>query len=205
MASPLSPFRELTWWRDLKGYRVWDGGRRIVASGVKEENYKPFQRHQNLFGEFASIPKTAEGLLDFMTKFGPLTREGLDAQGEDVAAGVAAAQSMEQLLQAVERPGPAQLFGERRSIHLTLQIADTGSGRLVASLVPDTLLDAIWLQLAEALSGDAQIRRCLRCGAWFAAGANFGRRRETKFCSDEHRILYNSLKRSSGKTLGRVP
>ncbi|HET8920663.1 MAG TPA: hypothetical protein VFN27_13400, partial [Xanthobacteraceae bacterium] len=66
------------------------------------------------------------------------------------------------------------------------------------------LLDAIWLQLAEALSGDAQIRRCLQCGAWFAAGANFGRRRETKFCSDEHRILYNSLKRTSGKTLGRV-
>ena len=204
MASPGFDFRGFTWRRDLKGYRLWEAGRRIVASGVKQETYKPFERHENLFGEFASIAKTAEGLLDFVTKFGPLTLEGLDEQGEDVAAGVAAAQSMAQLLQTAERPGPAHLFGERRSIHLTLQIADTGSGRLLPSVVPDTLLDAIWLQLAEALSGDAQIRRCLQCGAWFAAGANFGRRRETKFCSDEHRILYNSLKRTSGKTLGRV-
>ncbi len=196
MASPIPNFREFIWTRDLKGYRLWDSGKRVVASGVKQESYKPFERHENLFGQFASIPKTPEGVLDFVTKFGPLTRDGLKARGEDVAAVLEAAKSMAGLLQATEgRQSPSQLSSRRRSIHLTLQSANPASGHLL-TIVPDTLLDGMWLQLAVALSGDAQLLRCIQCGAWFAAGASFGRRRETKFCSDEHRILYNSLKRS---------
>jgi hypothetical protein len=196
MASPIPNFREFIWKRDLKGYRLWDSERRVVASGVKQETYKPFERHENLFGQFAIIPKTPEGVLDFITKFGPLTREGLEDRGEDVAAVLEGAESMAGLLQTAEgRQSTSQLSSQRKSIYLTMEFANPSSGRLL-TIVPDTLLDGMWLQLAEALSGDAQLLRCIQCGVWFAAGASFGRRRETKFCSDEHRILYNSLKRS---------
>jgi hypothetical protein len=204
MKASIASFREFTWRRHPRGYRLWDSDTRIVASMPKEETYKPFERNENLFGEFASIQKTPEALLDFITKYGPLTLEGQQEPGEDVAAALEAASAMAGVLQAVARPSLTQLPPQRRSVRLTLQITAAGGGRPVTTAVPDTLLDAIWLQLAEALSGDAQIRRCLQCNAWFAAGGNFGRRRETKFCSDEHRILYNSLKRSSGKTPGHV-
>jgi hypothetical protein len=32
---------------------------------------------------------------------------------------------------------------------------------------PATLLDALWLQLGQALSGGDQIRQCKQCGDWF--------------------------------------
>jgi hypothetical protein len=58
-----------------------------------------------------------------------------------------------------------------------------------------TLLDAIWLQLADALSVNAEIHRCLQCEMWFPAGRGFGRRQDAKFCSAEHQILFNNQKR----------
>jgi hypothetical protein len=60
---------------------------------------------------------------------------------------------------------------------------------------PGFLLDGLWLQLGQALSSGASIRKCLQCGSWFPAGHGSGRREDAKFCSDEHRILFNSLKR----------
>ena len=58
------------------------------------------------------------------------------------------------------------------------------------------LLDALWLQLGQALTVSAKIRQCEHCGNWFEAGRGTGRRLDAKFCSDEHRIAFNSLKRS---------
>jgi len=190
-------FREFTWSRD-SGYRLWDSAGRVVGSGAHRKSYKPLERNDNLFGQFASIPQTPEGVLDFITKFGPLTLDGLQESGDDVAAALEGARSMAGLLRAVgEGQSPTQLPSQHRSMRLTLRVGyPATSGTL--TVLPETLLDAIWLQLAEALSSGAQIRRCEHCKAWFAAGAGFGRRREAKFCSDEHRILYNSLKRTAG-------
>jgi hypothetical protein len=199
MARPVPhSFREFTWSRDPNGYQLWDSERRIVASGGALETYKPLEHNENLFGEFASISPIPRGVLNFITEFGPLTVDGLRGSGEDVAAALEEARSMAELLRAVgEGQSPAQLPSQCRPIRLSLKIGDPESGSMV-TMVPETLLDAIWLQAAEALSGGAQIRRCLQCNAWFAAGPGFGRRRETKFCSDAHRILYNSLKRTTG-------
>lgn len=82
-------------------------------------------------------------------------------------------------------------------------------GKLSASLAPDpttgawklrleppSLLDAIWLQLGQAITSDADLRLCALCGNPFEAGGKSGRRADAKFCSDECRINYNSLKRS---------
>jgi len=66
-------------------------------------------------------------------------------------------------------------------------------------LRPATLLDALWLQLGQALTSDVQFRQCERCGILFEAGRGTGRRLDAKFCSDEHRIAFNSLKRSREK------
>jgi hypothetical protein len=197
MASPIRSFREFTWRRDPNGYRLWNSQSRIVGSGGELESYKPLERNENLFGQFASI-ENARGVLDFVTKFGPLTFEGLGEAGQDVAAALKGARSMAGLLRAAgESETPTQLPLHRRSVLLTLQIS---GGK--ATMLPRTLLDAIWLQLAEVLSSGAQIRRCKQCKAWFAAGAGLGRSGKSTFCSDEHRILHNSLKRTRRLTEG---
>jgi hypothetical protein len=64
---------------------------------------------------------------------------------------------------------------------------------------PATLLDALWLQLGQALTADVQFRKCEHCTEFFVAGRGTGRRLDAKFCSDEHRIAFNSFKRSKEK------
>jgi hypothetical protein len=72
---------------------------------------------------------------------------------------------------------------------------DRASGTAVISLSPTTLLDALWLQLAQALSGGTQFRRCEKCNIPFSVGGK-GRRLVARFCSDKCRIDFNSLQRS---------
>jgi hypothetical protein len=199
MASTISPAaREFTWSRDPDGYRLLETSERVVRSGKRLETYKPLELHENLFGEFASIRQTADGVLNFVKKFGPLTLEGThSAEGEEVAAVIEAAQTISRLLLAKERKQiPSDLLSSRpRAVRLKVHLVDPASHRHPFTLVPETLLDAIWLQLADALSVNAEIHQCLQCEMWFPAGRGFGRRQDAKFCSAEHRILFNNQKR----------
>jgi hypothetical protein len=60
----------------------------------------------------------------------------------------------------------------------------------------NTLMDGLWLQLAGNISGGAAFRSCARCGELFETGPRTGRRADSKFCSDAHRIEFNSRKRT---------
>jgi hypothetical protein len=68
----------------------------------------------------------------------------------------------------------------------------------------NTLMDGLWLQLAANISGGAAFRLCARCGKLFETGLRTGRRADSKFCSDAHRIEFNSRKRSK-KPIPAVP
>jgi hypothetical protein len=183
------------WPRDVNGYRLWSSRTRVVASGAQTETCKPLERNNNLFGQFASIPQTPEGLLEFIAKFGALTEEGLNSEGENVGAALESARTMAAHLRAAET-GTFSPPHPPRIIQLTLEPGGQGDDHAL-KVMPKALLDAIWLQLVEALAGDSQIRRCLQCDCWFAAGGRSGRRRDARFCSDEHRILFNSRKRQN--------
>jgi hypothetical protein len=60
----------------------------------------------------------------------------------------------------------------------------------------DSLMNGLWLQLAGDVSGGAAFRSCARCGVVFETGPGTDRRADSKFCSDAHRIEFNSRKRS---------
>jgi hypothetical protein len=73
-------------------------------------------------------------------------------------------------------------------------VSDNGKMRLKIS--PACLLDAIWLQLVQEQSaGAANLRECDYCHKLFMAGVGTDRRADAKFCSDKHRIEFNSLER----------
>ena len=63
-------------------------------------------------------------------------------------------------------------------------------------ITAETLIAALWWQLARKLSGDSKIRECRHCGEWFEAGRGSARRADSDFCSEEHKIRFFSLKRS---------
>jgi hypothetical protein len=67
-------------------------------------------------------------------------------------------------------------------------------------LTANSLMDGLWLQLAQKVSGEAKFRTCElpSCRQIFEVGSNSSRRADARFCSDAHRIEFNSRKRTKG-------
>jgi hypothetical protein len=140
-------------------------------------------------------------MLDFVRRFGPLTEFGNRDSGEELFFGIGHAQVMRDLLScsAEERAIYFSRFGEPGLSWSRIDVAlafNPLTGKPQFKFKPPTLVNALWLEFGYALSSDATIRNCLHCGQWFEAGPGTGRREDAKFCSDVHRIAFNSRKRS---------
>jgi hypothetical protein len=218
---------ELDWMRDPEGYRLVERTKypklRIVRNGTehpfKLPPFLPLASTDLLFKVFANTATTPEGALDFVQRFGPLTKRGWGSEGEDANIVMHQAEKMRGVLTAwfgkqklpvnsivVRSPIASRLplvvnrYDTGPSVALNAKVVcDPLTKALKWELHPNSLLDALWLQLGQKLTAGAQIRQCEHCGDWFEAGQGTGRRLDAKFCSDEHRVLYNSLKRSRGK------
>jgi hypothetical protein len=216
---------KLDWAKDPKGYHLAEGGRSkrllIVRNGTGHgpENLQtvhPLLATNWLFRIFANTASTPEGALDFVSRYGPLTPDGWDERaGDDVNLVTFHAEYMREILRlrSGNHKGPIARIDRARidfRRQLIVRRDDLGPNiSLDAKVVWDstakaprwefyakTLLDALWLQLGQSLTAGAQIRQCEHCRDWFEAGRGTGRRLDAKFCSDEHRVAFNSLKRS---------
>jgi hypothetical protein len=184
---------------------------RILRNGTghRPHDYqpcRPLDSSDLLFKIFANVATTPQGVLDFVQRYGPLTHQGWSAaHGDPVNVIMFNADHMRQVLRswAGEKRPPNLPIGPLQtppSSSLDAMIVwDHVAKSLKWELRPKTFLDALWLQLGQALTAGAQIRQCEHCGDWFEAGRGTGRRLDAKFCSDEHRIAFNSLKRSREK------
>ena len=89
------PVIEFDWFRDPKGYRLIEMGRRkalVVVRNSKgsdprdpkeNELTRPLSSTDFLFKIFANTATTPPGVLDFVRQFGPLTWDGWDATKGD--------------------------------------------------------------------------------------------------------------------------
>ena len=193
---------DFTWYIHARGYRlvpaklhrgsVLDAQpddiqpARIVPVGEALKSYRPLAKFENLFEPFIRSAKSEEGVLDFVTKFGPLTHDGL-RKGEEVPAIIDAAKEMSGVLHHRTIATPLS--------PLNVSIITDDQHRLRLKVSPKCLLDALWLQLAQA-STSASFRECWNCHEPFVAGPKGNRRGDAKFCSDKCRIEFNSLQRS---------
>jgi hypothetical protein len=164
----------------------------------------------DLFLIFAKTAINAEGVLNFIQKYGPLTFQGNIAdQGERTYGIITYAGWMRTLLEAnrLQRPpdiekiwgGMPPLPGDELAPAAKFQAGVTWNSEtrcLEWQFRPASLLDGLWLQFNQALMRDAKLEKCKGCGAFFEAGTGTGRRLDALFCCDEHRIAFNSLKRS---------
>jgi hypothetical protein len=204
---------EFEWPVDPKGYHLVESERpmrvRRNGKGHAPEDFpcrRPLSQTDWLFKVFARLAIAPSGVLEFVRRYGSLTHDGSDeARGDFVDLVIHNAHLMQQLLESSSRyqkqpdllPIPLQLSAI--SLLNASVCWDPITKRPKWELRPNTLLDALWLQLGQALTGSAQFRQCEHCGDWFEAGRGAGRRLDAKFCSDEHRIVFNSLKRSREK------
>lgn len=180
---------------------------RVVRRGGKLQPWRPIDNIPDLYARFAVAVKDADSVLSFIKKYGPLTAEGLDPQNGELIDGVIVhAKTMNEVLYyARYDEGGAKALVEATGglipmadmeIALVLDRALTAPKLIIR---PKSLLDGLWIQLAQNLSGNLKIRQCQHCGIWFETGHGKGRRLDAKFCSDEHRVAFNSLKRTKEK------
>jgi hypothetical protein len=199
------PLIQLDWWKDPKGYHLAEGGWLIVRNGGLRDKLvhcQPLEGSQTLFRIFATKATTPEGVLHFVQKYGPLTIYGND-KGDRVGEVIRRAEIMRDTLkwmsaQPRRMPGEEAFFGPGISLHALVDW-NRRSRSPVWKFRPSTLIDGLWLQFAQAVTRGVQMRTCMHCGDLFEAGLGTGRRLDAKFCSDEHRIAFNSLKRSKEK------
>ena len=132
---------------------------------------------------FIDKARSEEGVLAFVRRYGPLTYEGLRGSGDVV----------EDIIDQANEMASGRVYARPLSKLNVSIVTDDGVRRLKVS--PACLLDALWLQFAQA---NPKSRRCLNpgCGRPFLFGAAVGKRSDAQFCSDECRVRYHSLKRS---------
>jgi hypothetical protein len=71
---------------------------------------------------------------------------------------------------------------------------DPLSGAARLCIRPETLLDALWTQLAQAIDGSQSLQNCIVCKQWFTIRAGQGRS-DKEYCSDACRMrAYRKLK-----------
>jgi hypothetical protein len=178
---------------------------RVVRRGRSNdvlEVIQPLAQADALYLVFANSVSTTEGLLGFVQSFGPLTYQGHDPdQGDLVELLLHHAQLMRDLINTPSsrrRKTASRGAGSvapGANVYVAI-IANSTTTALSWQMRPDTLLDGLWLQFGQSITRGDAIRFCGHCGKLFEAGRGTDRRRDAKFCSDEHRIAFNSLKRS---------
>jgi hypothetical protein len=194
------PIVEFAWMRDPKGYRLTEGKqRRIVRNGPfgTEVACPPLTGEE--FRVFANTVTDEGGALDFVTQYGPLTQAGRDPEhGDYVNVVIHQALMMRQVFDAIaaQNGGPG-IFVPSIDAHVTA-FWDPAVKNLRWLFTPNSLLDALWLQVGQTVTRGVQLRICEHCGDWFEAGAGTGRRAGARFCCHQHQITHNSLKRSTG-------
>jgi hypothetical protein len=202
------PTIQLDWWKDPKGYHLAEIGRllRVVRNGDTRNKLvfcRPLDSSDTLFRTFANTATTPEGVLAFVQRFGPLTVFGHD-QGDLVDEVIRRAANMRDTLKWLSpQPrrrlaGKKSFFGAGVTLHAWLDW-DPVSNSPVWKFRPATLGDGLWLQFAQSVTRGVHIQTCMHCADLFETGPGTGRRLDAKFCSDEHRIAFNSLKRSKEK------
>jgi hypothetical protein len=195
----------------------------LIGKGKGVRVYKPFQKYDTLYSAFGQL-KTADDLLKFINRFGPLgSTDNLNI--EDLLRD---AKAFRELLIAKEKSNKrvCSVFKSQRALvevawykkhHPSVSIdlnkmveADftqtIGTISLVSdpkegvrlSIEPYSLIHGLWVQLARKLSGQTIIRTCRHCGSIFEAGRGSTRRSDATFCCTKHSVRYHSLKRSRG-------
>jgi hypothetical protein len=202
------PLIQFNNFRATEGYRLSDGEVFVIRKGKPSDEVKPCEPLKNVLCYlFANKVAAPESVLKFVRDYGPVTDQGND-QGDPVREVIWHAEKMRDLFELMRqerRPkgvkdAPLIRMKGIPVIRMNTTIdwdSTTNSPRWV--IRPQTLLDVLWLQCGQAITRDGQIQACALCGEWFETGRGTGRRSDATFCSDEHRVHYNSLKRSWGE------
>ena len=167
------------------------------------ETYRPTE-FPTLFRIFADMPATAEGMRNFFNRFGPVEWDSDERFAPLVPAAdwynhrsllsevLSHHASLRHAIDLFEAGNLSELsrgFDWAGSGRLRTKLRPQATGKLAMVLVPSSLIQFLWFQLAQYAVSDARLFRCEQCGHPFLVGSKTGRRSKAKYCSDSCRLF----------------
>lgn len=150
------------------------------------EDFEPLKEEPAIFRNFAGMAETKEAITTFAERFGPILR-GNNSLSSWI-------DEMRQMSLTVKQWEVAQNTGDYRAVRSLINVLDLrarisleltpGIPEPRLSISPQNLLEALWVQFALAVSGNAQLSQCFHCKAWFQVGGEIGRKHGSLYCSD---------------------
>jgi hypothetical protein len=151
--------------------------------------------------ELAKASLNPEGVRTFLNKFGPLydswNPEFPDSWYREMRTIRRAVRAWEEGKKAGSLRNWVNAFNrdigweEHRSSAAVRLISTDDPLSPNLAIVPDNLIAAIWLQLAQQVSSSTGLRQCNWCSTWFVFGTGTGRRKSAHFCSDRCRQAHH--------------
>jgi len=203
------------WLRCRDHYEVTKdkGGFRVVQPRSQNmEIIEPLELNNALWKQLADAQGNETRLLDFANAFGMLAPFALPLDAFDLEAGEFPNHRPEaiadwrkttsELSHVIERWRVGDLTEVCRTItglrlsNLSLRL-EPQSWREppVLSIGPGSLCDAIWVQLAHAVSNDLKQKPCVVCGTWFSYGPGTEFNSKRKYCSDTCKNRFHEVRR----------
>jgi hypothetical protein len=179
---------------------------RIVRNGGTLVPYQPSNNLNEILFELLNTAPTPKGALDFVNRFGPMTKAGWfhENWGESVTTTIDHIRRMNSLISAWPTHGDNTAIGQilgadgfsfigKPEIRI---IYDQPKKTPLIQVTFENLGTLLWAHLFELLtSKDAVLRRCAQCNGLFLAGVGTERRLDAKFCCDAHRALFHHMRR----------
>jgi hypothetical protein len=178
---------------------------RIVRLGGSLVRYRAdLQGLSRGFEDFINV-KDAEAVREFYRRWGPLGSDGNEDCGEAVWYLAKVLSRMNQFVNAWSDPDKAK---QQRFIEKLLGpdgfdicdlryalVVDPQTRKSCRRLRIPNLFAGLWIGMIEVLTNENRVlRRCAYCNELFTAGEDSNRRLDSRFCSDQHRVLYHRQK-----------
>ena len=164
----------------------------LVANSNEYETYDPLMEFSGLFMEFAEARRREGQILNFVNRY------GLPFSNRSAAYVPEIKREMQRMSRAIEAWNTGikgedlspffKAFNQRVRSIITPKLSLSQDHRKASlQLVPLDLADGLWLQLAVAVEGHENYRRCGACPRYFSVDRGRGRP-EKKYCSSACRL-----------------
>ena len=172
--------------------------------GPATRHRQPLSMSGKLYLQFAKLAKIQnfeQACLEFARVFGLPTQRAEDGAKERISAW---RDRVERMRDSIEGLKLARDEGALPSIgaaitQIDVRLLPGEDGRATLALHPNTLWDAMRLQLGQSIASDREIMTCPNCHDWFEVGGrgNGVKRAKAIFCGPKCKNEFNYRKRAA--------
>jgi hypothetical protein len=167
------------------------------AAGVGRETFEPLTVPTRLYLAFAELDGSPEACVAFARAWGLLrtpaakdAAESLDIWRREIRQ----MKSQINMVSMVRTENSRRVRMRMTSLDVAL-VSGEPNTKPALVLQPRTLVDAMYLQLAQSHASGAALHTCEQCKKWFEVGG-VGKRSVAKFCTEECRNRFHYERRA---------